>query len=313
MTTQIGTPSKSASAAVAATSAPQPFAVVVQQPPAAETEKPFFYSPVAGGLVTLLGVALTLWYTGRRARFDADQAAMRQQRELEHKTIEAQRERLQRARKDLYLEILELTARCQQHLTLMSGIDASDGSAIVGPASEFGTALAKMSLLAELETIAAARDFSATLGEIFVEALAKVAPISTKRFDLKLQDSEFQSAIDAMNQISLEWKTAGAESQAVRDDRRQRHENWAARADQSMQAANQLRNEIAELVFGYNDWIQVKITGLMLQFSGLQTRLRKELDVNGDISDLDEQTTELIARYSAAHRSLTTAVRSLQL
>jgi hypothetical protein len=271
--------------------------------------------------VTLLGVRWTIKAAERRSKAELEASENRLSKELqakaaeaaiereqtrdqarldrEHDAIQSHQERITKARREVYLELIHEMTKGQMWLTSLStqNIEQIDTYAGVGGII---AATSKIALLGEMSTVEIARELLTSINLVLFKVIPDLIPINLMRSekienDLKLREANAEGErIDAelkellsRNELSVRTASLRTQLREVRSD-----------ALRYANAANEAQQNFIRMQRKYNDSLIEDAVALAIKLDDLILAIRTELNLESS----EERLRASMARMQSAAR-----------
>lgn len=325
-------------AEVAATKAVSPTTVVLTQGPTSPQWRAFsewaMSNPILGGslvaggfalgvgLLTFIGVMISLWAASRRMRSQLHHAAKQSAQERSHSKNEAAQERRHSAdeahieriattRRTVYLEAVAELIKAQQYLATLAKIDINKVN-IADGFQPFLIAVGRVAVVAELPTALKARALSAMFGEIYMRGLKLLIPIAKDRNDALFHDeryaatqTEIKGLLTAMLAVDNTRADAANRLEVLQGLFNHQQELAREHTEKSIAAKEKLAS--AEMQYSLVFINEMKV--VTTQIDDLACAIRSELGLEANLEEFQRQTAALQERMENALKEIIASAR----
>ena len=306
-------PARPASAAQTATVPVTPAynAITVQLQPEAKPTS-WLDPALLGPLVAALAILGTYIGTARNTNKQLKAARDTSDRQMQNARDQARLDRTLASRKVNFDTFIDDFKRCAHLIGDLPNRDFANAGLEIAELSDMNATVNKIWLWAEVQTVFEVRSLGADINELFMEGMVECQPVwliqkKIKRIRgvLARVESERDEAARAIRQFKQEYDEEGRRlvaNQSAEQDLHRQFANAASGASSGHRDLNEHLAEETKLRREYLNFIAKRQPLLMGRMNHLMGTARKELEVAGDTTILDQQTEDMKQRVSEAIR-----------
>jgi len=292
----------------------------ITPPPA--TNIPLYANPVLWvAIISLVGVVLTLWQARNRLKRELSAAEDRLQKQLdaavdeskierdqsreqakldrEHNVEQAHQERITKARREVYLELISEITKARVELSSLPAQEVQDID-VVSRFSGLIAATSKISLLGEMRTVAHSRTLLSTIQETLANVLVLLIPMSRFKDEKKFHEKELPRHNEKFREYEvLVEKYKDHYSTDANDVRRLFNHHYNKIQEHTDGAIAASRSLIAESR-KYNELLVEEMIRILRQADELVHSMRDELNLHTSVEQLSATTEALHQAMKAA-------------
>jgi hypothetical protein len=310
--------------AAPAASAPTTIAITLTTPPQQPISLWDNGTVLVAG-ITFVGVVFTLVAAHHRMRcelraaateanVEREQSRARADLDRKHAALEAHKERLTTTRRLVYLEAVEAIGTAQMFLGGL-GQQELDGLDYQGGMAPLLTAVSKVAVVGEMNTVKLARELSTMLNQRFLKAIVQLLPLGGHKSAVAFHRAKWEATQVEIKRIL-----------AAMDNHNQTQKNdpggfdtlmHAFRTEQERAASHSAGEQkahdlIAEAQLTYSRFVVDSGREVALHLDGLADAVRRELNIDTDLDAYRAQTTQMLASVDEAMEEMNAAIKKLQ-
>jgi hypothetical protein len=249
------------------------------------------FVPALVGILTVIGVIVSLWSSRRNA--DSDR---------KHSASEADKDRTALMRREVYLDAVGSLIEAQNYLSSLPKQDIAKINLFDGLLG-LQKAVSKIAIVAEQETALKARALSGRYGLFLLQALPILLPLGEARSKRDLAEINHKESRAQVARVLME-KTLMVE-QGIKDETRWNaldsafnfHQNWAQTHAEAIDAAYL---KMSESEMDYLKIMRDEVLSLVFELDDIACLIRKELSIETDVKAFHAQTKEIQEKMSNA-------------
>lgn len=240
----------------------------------------------------------------REARADA----LAEREHSRQKEIDA---RLAEARTTVFTELIESLKGALQVIGALSARNPNKDKDLPDPVANLTASVNKVWLFAGTATVLQTRELLARTMETFLEGMKECLPIYINRELLVKNEERVRELLEDKKAAAIRLQELKLKYGLMPIPPADRQESFAAlqRADQGIRDARRHRQEVLEEIEAqtkqYAGWLVPRQIDLMNCLNDVLKRARIELDVPGEMEQIDLQTVEMMRRLQEGMAKLT--------
>lgn len=238
----------------------------------------------------------------RNATIEREQTRDQAQLDRQHAADEAHKERIAGTRREVYLEAIAALGTAQEFLGGLANGEL-DSSSYQRGMMPLNTAVNRIAVVGEVETVKTARDLVTSLNESYFKAAVMVLPLAEQRWEIKHQHERWEASQVEIKRILAAMtnhnESSSTDQQAF--DALMASFKSQQRVAQSASEAEQRAHQA--LILGkmqYADFIVAMSRDLALMLDVLADSVRRELNIETDFASFRAQTLEMLNRVQRA-------------
>ena len=234
------------------------------------------------------------------SKIERDQSRDQAKLDREHDADQAHKERITKARREVYLELISEVAKARVELSSLPAQDVEDID-VVSAFSGLIAATSKISLLGEMQTVALSRSLLTAIQETLANVLVLLLPMSLIKNEKKYHENEVSYHKEKLKEkfIAVE-KFMGHFSTASNEANRAYNFHDEKLKEHSSGAINSAKLMIAE-IRKYNESLVEEMIQVLTRADDLVHSMRDELN-------LTTSREQLAATTNALHGAMKSAV-----
>ncbi len=261
----------------------------------------------------LITIAFGAWKMGKELAFSAQQATIERDQSREESSLDrkyqaeqAHQERITKARREAYLEVVSEMVKAQTALVQLPTQDIEKLD-VVTSFNGLITAVSKVSILGEMETVLMSRDLLNIIHQSLFKLLARLNPIHEVKLETKYNEdkvTEVKASIDRLIlEIDDELETSNDRShiESLRKRLQSRQDSLNRYGEATLAAKLQL----ISMHRSYGEEVIAETLAIRLKVDELVSSIRSELSLTTSLEQLHATTRK-------AHDLTQTATKKLQ-
>lgn len=219
-------------------------------------------------------------------------------KQLTHDSLEKQKERKSTLRQEAYLSVAEELTKANNYLSSMPWLDLSSVNAADG-LKDFFAAAAKLQLVAETKTALLINQLSFSYGELCVNIIRKLSPVSDLRIEHKICHDSYVKHQSEIDRILVEMRRLNETAQtneAVWNSLNSSFEFHRKEANEFSERRGLLADEIHVLCAEVAVLILRDMVALSEQQINVQIEIRRDLELTSDLDDFRLQMQDQVSR-----------------
>ena len=288
----------------------------VQLSESSDSAKVFYEGPHVIPVVTLLGVIVTIifgWHKMKyelkaasvQAAIERDQSREQANFDRQHAAEQAHQERITKARRDVYLELISEMTKAQSALSLlpMQEIEKIDVQ------SGFGgliTATSKISVLGEMPTVVMSRELLTAIHEALFRLLTRLLPMHEQKITGAASQQKFIEQNLEVQRLAAEIQTIRETTQnSLECETRVRALNFRlADAEKFSEATIEAKLQFYALQKTYGEAMLEELKIISRKVDELIFSIRTELSLETSLEQLRATTDAMHAAAESASQQL---------
>jgi len=248
------------------------------------------WSGVIAATLALAGVILTVWINSKNIKH-----------QLDHDSLERDRERKATLRKEVYLATAEELTKAHCFLSTLPQADLTDREQ-ASVMNGFYSAAAKLQLVCEPETSLLLGELVGAFSALLFKLLAKVDPIHTLQIDINIRSHHIDRYQAEINRVLSEIaeQTESGEPKPERMEALNRSFEFYQRQSTQMNAErNELFAQRNELNATYVKNLLLELKPFLPTQMKVMAAIRSELNLDTDLDQASRQMEALLKQMNA--------------
>lgn len=257
-------------------------------------QNPAVWVPIA----TIIGVVITIWAgwkktkmelstAAHQASIERDQAREQANLDRQHAAEQAHQERITKARREVYLEVISEMIKAQTALSLLPAQDAENLDIQPG-FNGLITAVSKVSVLGEMATVIMSRELLTTIHQALFRLLTFLVPLHEQKSNVRFHDEKVTEQHAKIDQLATEIQTivetTGDPTELAR--LRRALEYRSADSDRYGAASLAAKLTLLERQKSYEDALLSETYHIRQKTDELVASIRAELSLTTSLEDL---------------------------
>ncbi len=293
--------------------------------PATVPPTPLWETPaVLAGGATFVGVLITIafgaWkmkkelsFTAQQATIERDQSREQANLDRQYQSEQAHQERITKARREVYLEVISEMIKAQTALSLlpMQDIEKLDvGSGFNG----LITAVSKVSVLGEMATVVMSRELLTTIHQALFRLLALVVPIHEDKSNVAHHEQKLTAQLAKIEQLAAEIQTVKETSNDQSELQRLRKALEFRNSDMERYGAAMMAAKLTLLdrQKAYGDAVLAETKAIRRKTDELVASIRAELSLTTSLEQLHKTSEEIHTAAIVATKELRESFRDVE-
>jgi hypothetical protein len=284
--------------------------------PATVAPTPLWATPavLAGGAFVgvLITIAFGAWkmkkelgFAAQQANIERDQSREQASLDRQYQSEQAHQERITKARREVYLEVISEMIKAQVTLSLLPTQDIEKldiGSGLNG----LITAVSKVSVLGEMATVVMSRELLTVIHQTLFRLLALVVPIHEDKSNVAHHEQRYTAQLAKIEQLVTEIQTIKETSNDQNELQRLRKALDFRNADMERYGAASMEAKLTLLARQkrYDDTVLAETKAIRRKTDELVASIREELSLTTSLNQLYDTSEEMNIAATIAIKEL---------